>query len=373
MMVAIGAVTIGSAYLYYRSQKNKPIQIGIAVEDESEEMELALKLVTSMGVVRNLCTFIETDEEGIYEGVISGKLSGGIILSNSFHMDMKNGLNTPARIVLPEEETPGTGILAGALSAGVSMVDTVGGGIHAMKDAAAAYDVTLSGNGLEDIIMGIYQDSVLKRGEFFDTRVLSPLGEFSIYDYYTSSAIVIVIMLSGIYFGFLFTAQNRAVEDKLTIYGINAFYTGLIRVVVMTGFVFLTALVLRLAAYIGFSAFKINIDRLRPSDILCLVPVSISVAALFYFIFTVGEETYRSRILLLLIIVIMLLSGGFFIPIEYLPEWGRKISYILPAALYRSFLLEAQKGALRASTSAGIVFYTLLFFAAGIGVRWKRH
>ena len=85
-------------------------------------------------------------------------------------------------------------------------------------------------------------NQMLKRDSVYSARMLSSMGNLSVAEYYYAAGLVILLMMCGIQFGFLYGKRNRSVEDKLKIRGVGSIRQSVVKILVMTEFLYVTGL-----------------------------------------------------------------------------------------------------------------------------------
>ena len=109
-------------------------------------------------------------------------------------------------------------------------------------DTASYYGIELQGAGLGDTIAYLFANQMLKRDSVYSSKMLSPLGNLSVVEYYYAAGFAILLMMCGIQFGFLYGKRKRSVEDQLKSRGMGSIRQSVVKVLVMTMFLYVTGL-----------------------------------------------------------------------------------------------------------------------------------
>ena len=70
------------------------------------------------------------------------------------------------------------------------------------------------GNQIGDVISGLYIYEAFDRTSVFQKNVYSSLGKADLHQYYFSAAVLLLFLMMGVNYGYLYQKQSRAVEEK---------------------------------------------------------------------------------------------------------------------------------------------------------------
>lgn len=149
---------------------------------------------------------------------------------------MQVGINPPAQICFPKDVAQNTQVFEELVTAGVSFC-------RPQKRVCMRHWTRLlimvsnyRARNLGDTIAYLFVNQMLKRDSVYSARMLSSMGNLSVAEYYYAAGLVILLMMCGIQFGFLYGKRNRSVEDKLKIRGVGSIRQSVVKILVMTEF-----------------------------------------------------------------------------------------------------------------------------------------
>ncbi|MCR4908267.1 MAG: ABC transporter permease [Lachnospiraceae bacterium] len=372
LIAAMGIIALGSAFALYQGGMFEPIHVGIVVKDDDRELALAVRLIMSMESISRFCALDAMSEKEAEQGLKAGELDGAIVLQENFYEDINTGINTPATVILPPGGTLGGSLFREFLEAGVSMVDTAEAGIYAVTDASRVYEMKLSRTEMEELLTGLYTGAVLKRGDCFEALVASPLGELNIVDHFALAAILGILLLTGFYFGFLYSPSDLAAEQKLLSGGIGPVLTGAVKLFVMTTVLLVLCLLLNLCFSGALSLFKLRAGKFLPSDLPFLLVLCFSVAGFFHFVYSLGSNAHSNKNILLLLELILIALSGIVLPVAYFPGALKGAFSCLPGFAWLDLLTRTMSASVTLTAFAPALLYGLGFSSAGILLQWKR-
>jgi hypothetical protein len=151
--------------------------------------------------------------------------------------------------------------------------------------------------------------------------------------FYFAAALLILLLFGGLNYVHLYKKNSDALTQKLYSEGLGEGARSVIRLLVMTVFIWLQALVLYLLSY-GvsriFSAHLLLWDSFVPAGLFVL---SFSMACFFHLVYAVFGGESAGCVGLLACNAVMVLACGLLVPVSYLPDVVQRIAVYLP--LYR--------------------------------------
>ena len=342
-IVCIGSI-IGVSYAMKQSKIIQPVKIGLVVSDNDAEMKLISRFLPAMESVKNLFEFVSLTKDEAIEQVENEEIQAAILLPEHFFTDIIEGENTPAKIILGDNENLSIQMFEELIKAGVSMLRTSEAALYAISDAAYEYDITMSQGDMEYFISYLYLNTVLGRERLYQNIMLSDHGEINSVAYDSIVCIIVILLFSGINFQYLFRPRERALESKLKSYGVGPMKIIGTKVIVMSMVLWLLSLSLYLLVTTIKRVFHIPIPLPRVWLLLFIIPLLISFATFFAFIYTLTRRNNQSGLILILIQIIMLIGSGFIIPIQLLPKLMQKVELLLPMRYWSDYIIQAWTG-----------------------------
>ncbi len=364
-LLLTAALVAAFSALMQNAQVFQKVNIGIAIPEGEGISRLATQYISSMDSVRSVCDFYYLDEQEAVEQLKQGTLQAVVVLPEGFYHDVQVGINPPALIYFPKDAAQNTQVFEELVTAGVSFLQTAEAGVYAALDTASYYGIELQGAGLGDTIAYLFANQMLKRDSIYSAKMLSPLGNLSVVEYYYAAGFVILLMMCGIQFGFLYGKRKRSVEDKLKICGVGSIRQSVVKVLVMTMSLYATGLLYyfagigiasRIGTYFVLYQGKIWYGLL----LLCL-----GIAIYFHVLYELAGSSSQAAVFVFAVNIITIIGTGVLIPEAYLGREIAGISRFLPMKYWNAYAAGMLEGELSKEAVTGTVLFLLIGMAAG--------
>lgn len=353
------------------AQVFQKVNIGIAIPEGESISRLATQYISSMDSVRSVCDFYYLDEQEAVEQLKQGTLQAVVVLPEGFYHDVQVGINPPAQIYFPKDVAQNTQVFEELVTAGVSFLQTAEAGVYAALDTASYYGVELQGAGLGDTIAYLFVNQMLKRDSVYSARMLSSMGNLSVAEYYYAAGLVILLMMCGIQFGFLYGKRNRSVEDKLKIRGVGSIRQSVVKILVMTEFLYVTGLLYYFAG-IGIAIRTGTYFVLYQGKIwYVLLLLCLGIAIYFQVLYELSGSSSQAAVFVFAVNVITIIGAGVLIPEAYLGKEVAGISRFLPMKYWNVYAAGMLEGEISKDSVAGTVFFLLMGMAVGGFLSWR--
>lgn len=353
------------------AQVFQKVNIGIAIPEGESISRLATQYISSMDSVRSVCDFYYLDEQESVEQLKQGTLQAVVVLPEGFYHDVQVGINPPAQIYFPKDAAQNTQVFEELVTAGVSFLQTAEAGVYAALDTASYYGVELQGAGLGDTIAYLFVNQMLKRDSVYSARMLSSMGNLSVAEYYYAAGLVILLMMCGIQFGFLYGKRNRSVEDKLKIRGVGSIRQSVVKILVMTEFLYVTGLLYYFAG-IGVAGWtKMYFVFYQGTTWYALLLLCLGIAIYFHVLYELSGSSSQAAVFVFAVNVITISGAGVLIPEAYLGKEIAGISRFLPMKYWNVYAAGMLEGELFKEAVTGTVFFLFIGMAAGGFLSWR--
>ena len=353
------------------AQVFQKVNIGIVIPEGESISRLATQYISSMDSVRSVCDFYYLDEQESVEQLKQGTLQAVVVLPEGFYHDVQVGINPPAQIYFPKDAAQNTQVFEELVTAGVSFLQTAEAGVYAALDTASYYGVELQGAGLGDTIAYLFAHQMLKRDSVYSAKMLSTMGNLSVAEYYYAAGLVILLMMCGIQFGFLYGRRNRSVEDKLKIRGVGSLRQSVVKILVMTEFLYVTGLLYYFAG-IGVAGWtKTYFVFYQGTTWYALLLLCLGIAIYFQVLYELSGSSSQAAVFVFAVNVITIIGAGVLIPEAYLGKEIAGISHFLPMKYWNVYAAGMLEGELSKEAVTGTVFFLLMGMAAGGFLSWR--
>ena len=353
------------------AQVFQKVNIGIAIPEGESISRLATQYISSMDSVRSVCDFYYLDEQEAVEQLKQGTLQAVVVLPEGFYHDVQVGINPPAQIYFPKDVAQNTQVFEELMTAGVSFLQTAEAGVYAALDTASYYGIELQGAGLGDTIAYLFVNQMLKRDSVYSARMLSSMGNLSVAEYYYAAGLVILLMMCGIQFGFLYGKRNRSVEDKLKIRGVGSIRQSVVKILVMTEFLYVTGLLYYFAG-IGIAGWtKTYFVFYQGTTWYALLLLCLGIAIYFQVLYDLSGSSSQAAVFVFAVNVITIIGAGVLIPEAYLGKEIAGISRFLPMKYWNVYAAGMLEGELFKEAVTGTVFFLFVGMVAGMLLSWR--
>ena len=353
------------------AQVFQKVNIGIAIPEGESISRLATQYISSMDSVRSVCDFYYLDEQEAVEQLKQGTLQAVVLLPEGFYHDVQVGINPPAQIYFPKDAAQNTQVFEELVTAGVSFLQTAEAGVYAALDTASYYGIELQGAGLGDTIAYLFVNQMLKRDSVYSARMLSSMGNLSVEEYYYAAGLVILLMMCGIQFGFLYGKRNRSVEDKLKICGVGSIRQSVVKILVMTEFLYVTGLLYYFAG-IGIAGWtKTYFVFYQGTTWYALLLLCLGIAIYFHVLYELSGSSSQAAVFVFAVNAITISGAGVLIPEAYLGKEIAGISHFLPMKYWNVYAAGMLEGEISKDSVAGTVFFLFIGMAAGGFLSWR--
>lgn len=353
------------------AQVFQKVNIGIAIPEGESISRLATQYISSMDSVRSVCDFYYLDEQESVEQLKQGTLQAVVVLPEGFYHDVQVGINPPAQIYFPKDAAQNTQVFEELVTAGVSFLQTAEAGVYAALDTASYYGIELQGAGLGDTIAYLFAHQMLKRDSVYSARMLSSMGNLSVAEYYYAAGLVILLMMCGIQFGFLYGKRNRSVEDKLKIRGVGSIRQSVVKILVMTEFLYVTGLLYYFAG-IGIAGWtKTYFVFYQGTTWYALMFLCLGIAIYFHVLYELSGSSSQAAVFVFAVNVITISGAGVLIPEAYLGKEIAGISRFLPMKYWNVYAAGMLEGEISKEAVTGTVFFLFVGMVAGMLLSWR--
>lgn len=353
------------------AQVFQKVNIGIAIPEGESISRLATQYISSMDSVRSVCDFYYLDEQESVEQLKQGTLQAVVVLPEGFYHDVQVGINPPAQIYFPKDVAQNTQVFEELVTAGVSFLQTAEAGVYAALDTASYYGIELQGAGLGDTIAYLFVNQMLKRDSVYSARMLSTMGNLSVAEYYYAAGLVILLMMCGIQFGFLYGKRNRSVEDKLKIRGVGSIRQSVVKILVMTEFLYVTGLLYYFAG-IGVAGWtKTYFVFYQGTTWYALLLLCLGIAIYFHVLYELSGSSSQAAVFVFAVNVITIIGAGVLIPEAYQGKEIAGISHFLPMKYWNVYAAGMLEGELSKEAVTGTVFFLFVGMVAGTLFSWR--
>lgn len=316
-----------SIYLAGREFLKQPesvrLPVALVLPENDTYAGIAFSFIERMDSIRSVCSFTRTDRENADSLLRAGDVYAVILIPDSFVEHILNGTNSAATLLLPRDDTLESILFRTLAEAGASTLGTAQAGIYAMEDVMLSEGKWESLSAAEEGLNGLYLSYALNRNRMFRTESVSATGFLTPADYYIGSALVLLILLSGMGLHSYFNAEPDSLLLLMRRQGISPFLLSLTKLVVI-------AMVYTLLL---FPAMAVS-GLLSVSSFFGLFIFTIMVLSYLLFLGSFCKKPGSYILVSAVLSLVPLFLSGAFLPPVFLPEAVRKTGELMPTALF---------------------------------------
>lgn len=371
LLIFTGTTAILFSVMMQNAQVFQKVSVGISIPEEETISRLTTNYISTMDSVKSICEFQYMDEGRAVEQLKNGNLQAVIVLPEGFFHDVQVGENPPAQIYFPKGKEIPVDIFEELLSAGVSFLQTSESGVYAMLETASYYGAQMSAEDIGNTIALLFANQILARQKMFVSEMHSPLGNYAVVTYYYLAGIVVFLMMCGIPFGFLYEKKQKTLQEKLRIYGIKGLKLSLVKISVMTVYLYVAAMVLYAVGYL--LSEKLGYYELvwYPGGCLGMAFLCLAIAVYIHVIYELAYRGNQAPVLLFVINSIAAVGTGVLIPEEYLGTILRGIGKILPMQYWNQFCADVLTGKWNWNIFFLISIHIVIGIIIGVVFLWR--
>lgn len=374
ILVMLVFLTVGVTAVSYgllQSQVFQKVNVAVVIPQSESRMKLVTRYVSNIDSVKNICNFLYMEEEPAWDELQKGNVEALISFPENFFEDVYVGKNTPAGIYFKDSDATNIQVFKELLKSGISDLQISEAGVYASLAIDREYPSLMERGQLGDYVAGLYAGEILDRERAFEKELISPFGTYEYEQYYFSAIVLILLLMSGLKFGYLYQKRRRIIGQKLKVYGVSHRQISLIRIMVMATMLWILTLVVYLAAGIVSSAYDYDFIYLNMGAAGGLLLLCISIAAYFHAVYALSGGSMSGTILLLVLNLVMIIGSGALIPAAFLPDVVAGLGAVSPLHFWNQYCSNLVFG--ESSISAILQLLGLSVIGAGIGTvaLWK--
>lgn len=339
MALIIGIGMTGAFYVMSHLTDYEKVTVAMVLpqSEEAGTLKALSSLIQMQESVNDIADFTYLSLDEAKEGIKDGSVQAAIILGDTFINDIMTGINTPAIVLLPEDTMLNTQVFHEEVRDGISLIRTGESGIYAVTDAwIHGYSMVISRSDMENLLTDLFTRNALDRNDVIKVTSVSAFGEDTIMQYYIASGFSVILLFAGLIFGNLYSGNDLIVRKKIRVNGIGSLLSGLVRVLVMTTFIFVISIIMICMIMIYskftgiFTDFYFEIQAVPG-----LLLISFSLAGFFHLIYSLSDVEAQNAMILILMAVFMAFSSGCIFPMAFLPGVFQMIGRFMPMRLWR--------------------------------------
>lgn len=366
MLGLLGAGIWAAGRVLKDQEEFQKVRVGVVIPDESRTSKQVMRILYAMESVNSVCSFTYLEKDEVGTAIQKHQVQAVIQVTPSFYDDVNTGVNTPVQLLIGKDTDYETGIFYELVTDGAELVRVTEAAIYAASDAMQLYETKLTVSEMEDLFTGLYMNAILTRTDTFEQRLLSPIGQRDLVQYYYISGLCVLLLMVSLNFGRLYGKQEQKVLLLLQRQGLTVWQVSGVKTCVMAGMLWILAGIWYaagcLVAYVRADAWIIW----NPAALLGIAVVCLGIAAYYHMLYSLCSSRAESGCILWILNSMMLILSGCLIPVHVMPKPVQRLSVWMPLHSWWDMLSGCMFGDLAGGTVPAVMGMLLLF--EGIGV-----
>lgn len=375
-VLAIGSISVIGILIAGKTTGEKfgfqKVQVAVVIPDHSQTTEMLMNLIAGMDSTAAICDFNYLSEQEAYKQLEAEMVDAVIKVSPDFYNDVNDGKNSPVVVSMKENGTFEDTVFAELLVDGVRLVQVTEAAIYGTTYAMNRHEMETSIDEMQTRMTNAYVGSVLLRAGTFDQSVLSAIGKESLPEYYTTAGIVILLIMLGICYEFLYQKEEIQIIHLLQNRGLHVWKVTFAKTMAM-------AIPLWFFMMIAYSGMLIisswRGDHFLYGDIIIpfrLFLDAYCISSYFHMIYSCFGRNGKGGLVIFAGNILMCILSGILIPGFGNMNLVAHMQKYIPITIWRQYLQSALFADGSAMNLVGIVVLIIVFEGMGAACLCKR-
>jgi ABC-2 type transport system permease protein len=354
-----GITYLGLKPLLEEKKWVEPFSVAIVDEDNTLETKLLMKQYEESKDLQNVLSFEKTDAKTASERLAANEIAGMVIVPDGFTRGIRIGNNIPVTVIGNPERPLQAELLQQVMVSNANLISSAQSGAN-----TAFHYLRKMGLPSEEFVK--YRDAVitnftlkaLNRNEIYVTETLSALGGITFLEFYSLSGILILLLIGGL-FGMSLTARSEktALRERLSLQGVRSDVFFMSNILSVFALLFIQAAILSSLFYSMTKSWSLQATAM-------LLAYCLAVSCLFALCEELFQRNGAKWIAGMIVMVGITASSGSVLPLSYLPEIWRSVSFLNMLHHTHSGLVET----LFTGNSSWTTVLVLIVFSIALGV-----
>lgn len=359
LLVLLGTIALFSSQALYGDRAAGRISVGVALPEDDLVAKKAVSMISSLESVKSLCDFRYVElEEGLAQ-LRQGKLYVVMEVPDGFVQDIMNGINTPVRLIFPENAGLESRLFKELADAGARTLGAAQAGIYAGDELCRMYELDGSIGELEAALNRIFISYSLPREDYFRHYQVNAAGDVNVMQFYGISGFVLFILLLAIPVSGYLMPWNRGMKQRLCLAGIGNAGRAFGRILGLSTLYMAVVVPLGAAAYFAGEVQANALLLMVTAALVCLASASLVV-----FLYRAAGTLLGGMMLLFFAVTGQHFLAGGFLPLVFLPPGLQALAPVLPSTI----LMNGVKMAVTGVWSAEAVLKLAALILIGFGI-----
>lgn len=364
-MLLVAGILIAS-YVAKNAGSFEKVNVAIVIPDENETSKQVMSFVEAMENVSAVCDFSYMTQKEADQEIKTGSMDVELLISPDFYNDVNTGVNSPVTVRMAENGRMEKKVFKELLADGVQLVQVTEASIYGTDYVLKQYDKDKLIPEMEDLLTEIYVANVLQRGDTFSQIVLSPAGQQKLSQYYAVSVLLVVTVMTGMCYGFLYRKEDVQIADLLYGRGLTPLVISVVKTLTMA--IQVSVLVLVYCAGMSIYSEVTGDDLLyvNGGTVIQILIVAVCFAAYFHMMYSWFLESGKGGFVIFICNILMCVFSGILIPFSRMPGMIEVIRPYVPFTIWQQYITEVFLGESSLIMTAKMIFMTIVFEVIGV-------
>ncbi len=312
LVVIMGGTLWGTAGMVQKRNILDPVPIVIASNDPSNSV--IIKLAEGMESVKSICTLTVMPEKEAKAAFDKREYAALIYLPDDFVADVKHGTNTAVQVYMHSDEAVAGPALKELFKSGMGFVATTEAGVYTLTEFAQTKKMQMGLSQMQKYMTGKYFNIIFERNRLYESVEVTPFENGNVTDFYKSSLLLAVILLSGCGCGHLYSGKMRSLDSALKAVGMDKIKIASAKIIILVLNILLPSVLL-------IKVLNINVTP-------CFFAVAVSAAAMHHMLYRIFKTSAPVAVLLFTACILVL--GGALVPSAWLSSIAQEAGAFIP-------------------------------------------
>lgn len=347
-LIALIAILILSVSLLYAISIAKAsyeealaINVGVVIPEKDQSLNSILKLAESLTSLKGYCSLQSCSESQARDGLRNNTLALAIIIPEDFIDKATHMQPAEFTILAPNELSHNEKKLFSIFHGVEHMMTICESAIQSMYLGMEEFSFDFSIPQMENDLTTIYVNQFMSRGNVFDVEFLSIFGNYSYIEYYSSSLILIILLVCSLSFFGMYGRGELYLEKIFAVKTFGIIKITIMKILAQTLALSLFSYIILLSVYAFDNILRLGLLYVTPGTFLGIFLISLAVSSFTHLIITLFRCSSGASIYYILISLIMVTLSGGIVPKIYFPKALYTFAFFLPFSIWHNATLSS--------------------------------
>lgn len=365
MILFLAAGILFASYIAEDASSFTKVNVAIVIPDGNETSKQVLSLIHSMENVNAVCDFFYMTKDMAEKGIQDGIIDVELLISPDFYDDVNTGVNSPVTVRMAKNGRLESTVFKELLTDGVQLVQITEASVYGAGYALRQFDMRSSIPEMEELFTEIYVSRILQRGDTFSQIMLSPVGEQKLSQYYISAVMLMIAVMTGICFGFLYQRTEFQIVRLLWGRGLSPMVVSIMKTLTIALQLWILIMLCNGVLWVCSVITESSLVYADLSIPVKMFRVCFSMAAYFHMIYSCFSKSGKGGFVIFIGNVLMCIFSGILIPLRGLPSVMAAVQQFIPFTVWQEAVNETLFGSCSLLVFVKTFIMTIMFEMIG--------